>query len=50
MPKKILPMIGGLIALYLVVVYSKGAAAFISSSTGGATNVITALQGRSRTA
>lgn len=50
MTRKLFPMVGGLIALYLVVVYSKGAASLISSSTGGATNVITALQGRSKTA
>lgn len=50
MTKKFLPMIGGLIALYLVVVYSKGAAALVNSSTAGATNVITALQGRSKIA
>jgi len=38
--------IGGLIALYLIAENSGGVSSDISSATGGAAGVITALQGR----
>lgn len=46
MPKKFIPIVGGLIALYLIVVNSKGAAALIDSVTRGGANVARTLQGR----
>ena len=44
--KKALVIGGALIAVYLLVANSSGAGTVINDSTKGATNVITALQGR----
>lgn len=46
MPKKFLGIAGGLIALYLIVAYSKGTKDLITSGTAGGANVIKAFQGR----
>jgi len=46
MPKKVLPMIGALIALYLVVAYSKGTSSLITSGSAGSSNLIKTLQAR----
>ena len=45
---KLTAIFGGLIALYLVVVNSKGATSLLTAGTQGAANVTTALQGRSK--
>lgn len=45
--RKPVVIIGGLIALYLLVAYSKGTASLINASTSGSANVIKTLQARS---
>lgn len=46
MPKKPLAIAGALIALYLIVAYSKGTNELLKSGSAGGTNVVKAFQGR----
>jgi len=44
--KKVIPLVGGLIALYLIVTNSKGVSSLISGAGSGSSNLVKTLQGR----